>query len=153
MPPKADINTLLAKRDIAVKSLYVLFEEFHVVYCIEAELETLEKVYKKIDAKFTTAKKQLEVISYKIIDNGISEDETVAKVHEKVGIEVKEIYLKCTASFATYGHGKRQKAAKIVSRRNAIVRGIPRAHYKEMPLKRHRVPGNGKDHAKRKKST
>ena len=62
MPPKADINTLLAKRDVAIKSLYELFEEFQVVYGIEPELETFEKVYKEIETKFRTVKKQLEVI-------------------------------------------------------------------------------------------
>ena len=58
-------------------------EEFQVVYGIEPELETLEKVYKEIETKFRTVKKQLEVISDKIIENGISEDETVVKAHEK----------------------------------------------------------------------
>ena len=62
MPPKADINTFLAKRDVEIKSLYELFEEFQVVYGIEPELETLEKVYKEIETKFRTVKKQLEVI-------------------------------------------------------------------------------------------
>ena len=130
MPPKADINTLLAKRDVAIKSLYELFEEFQVVYGIEPELETLEKVYKEIETKFRTVKKQLEVISDKIIENGISEDETVVKAHEKVGVEVKEIYLKCTASFVTY-QKQYSKKGKILENQ-ALAIGQMNSALKEM---------------------
>ena len=132
MPPKADINTLLAKRDVAIKSLYELFEEFQVVYGIEPELETLEKVYKEIEMKFRTVKKQLEVISDKITENGISEDETVVKAHEKVGIEVKEIYLKCTASFATYQ--KQYSKKRITLENQALAIGQMNSALKEMVL-------------------
>lgn len=77
MPPKADINTFLAKRDMAIKSLYDPFQELQVAYGIKPELETLEKVYKEIETKFRTVKKQLGIVSDKIIENGIPEDEAV----------------------------------------------------------------------------
>ena len=62
----------------------------------------MEKTYIEIKAKCRTTKKQLKAISYIIIENGISEDETVVKTHEKIGTKVEETYLKCKASFATY---------------------------------------------------
>jgi hypothetical protein len=71
MPPKVDLNTLAAKRDNSVRSLYDLFEEFHMVINVKPALGLIEKVYKELEAKYRAFKKQIEVIEDKIIDNQI----------------------------------------------------------------------------------
>ena len=52
MPPKVDLETLAAKRDNSMRSLYELFEEFQVVISQKPALEQIEKVYKEIESKY-----------------------------------------------------------------------------------------------------
>ena len=105
MPPKVDISLLSAKRDNMVNSLYELFEEFQVLYSVEADISMLENVYKQIETKYRLVRQQQDVIIDKILEGKISgteEAESVLESNKKVGTQVKANYLSCTKSFAEY---------------------------------------------------
>lgn len=105
MPPKIDVSLLTAKRDNTVNSLYELFEEFQVLYSVEAEVSTLDNVYKQIETKYRLVKQQQEVIIDKILEGKVSDSEEAEKILEsnkKIGTQVKTYYLNCTKSFAEY---------------------------------------------------
>ena len=82
MPPKIDVSLLTAKRDNTVNSLYELFEEFQVLYSVEAEVSTLDNVYKQIETKYRLVKQQQEVIIDKILEGKVSDSEEAEKILE-----------------------------------------------------------------------
>ena len=101
MPPKVDLETLAAKRDNSMRSLYELFKEFQVVISQKPALEQIEKVYKEIESKYRAFKKQIEVIEDKIIiNNQIQSDDPLVISNNEASIKAKNDYLKCTQSFA-----------------------------------------------------
>ena len=65
MPPKVELSTHIAKRDSTIASLNDLFEEFHVLYVYQVEplLSTLKNVYKEVESKYRSVKKQQETIA------------------------------------------------------------------------------------------
>ncbi|CAB4045195.1 Hypothetical predicted protein, partial [Paramuricea clavata] len=84
---------------------YELFEEFQVLYSVEAEVSTLDNVYKHIETKYRLVKQQQEVIIDKILEGKVSDSEEAEKILEsnkKIGTQVKTHYLNCTKSFAEY---------------------------------------------------
>ena len=99
MPPKIDMSLLTAKRDNTVNSLYELFEEIQVLYSVEAEVSTLDNVYKQIETKYRLVKQQQEVIIDKILEGKVSDSEEAEKILEsnkKIGTQVKTHYLNFT---------------------------------------------------------
>ena len=58
MPPKVDVTTLIAKRDSAIVSLHDLLEEFNVLFEIQPVISILENVYKEVEIKYRSVKKQ-----------------------------------------------------------------------------------------------
>ena len=74
MPPKTDISTLIAKRDIAARSLYDLFEEFQALIEVQPDFSSLQNVYTQIDTKYRALKKQIEVIREKIVEIALGPD-------------------------------------------------------------------------------
>ena len=51
MPPKVDVSKLIEKRDSTIVALYVLLEEFQVLYKVQSALSTLKNVYKEMVIK------------------------------------------------------------------------------------------------------
>ena len=51
MPPKVDVSKLIEKRDSTIVALYVLLEEFQVLYKVQSVLSTLKNVYKEMVIK------------------------------------------------------------------------------------------------------
>ena len=102
MPPKVDISVLIGKKSIAIDALYELFEEFDAVFDVEPELKTLESVYKQVETKYRSVKKQQETVAEKIIESGFSQEEDVSLENKKAGEKVKSDYLHLTQRFAAY---------------------------------------------------
>lgn len=102
MPPKIDIATLIGKKNVAVDSLYELFEEFDAVFDVEPEMDTLEPIYKQVEAKYRNVKKQQETIADKIVESGLSQEEDIALENKKAGEQVKSDYLQVIRKFAAY---------------------------------------------------
>lgn len=91
MPPKIDLSLLIAKRDNSANSLNELFEEFQVLYNVQAEISTVENVYKQIEKKFRLLKQQQEIIMDRILENKSSnpeETETILENNKKIGVSL-----------------------------------------------------------------
>lgn len=102
MPPKVDISTFIGKRDNSIRTLYDLFEEFDEVYDIEPDLETLESVYKQVEAKYRNIRKQQESIADKIIELSLTQEDESFQENKSTGEKVKADYLKITRKYAAY---------------------------------------------------
>ena len=110
MPRKVEnIETLIAKRNIAIASLDELYEEFNLLYQVEPELIALENVHKEIAIKYRSVKKQQSTIAERLIESGETEDGKMS-TNKQIGDKVKTDYLKCTESFVVYQ--KKWKADK-----------------------------------------
>ena len=49
MPPKADVATLIAKRDSTLSSLYDLLEEFNMLFEVQPMTNILANVYNEVE--------------------------------------------------------------------------------------------------------
>ena len=99
MPPKVELSTLIAKRDSTIVSLNELFEEFYMLYQVEPLLSTLENVYKEVESKYRSVKRQQETITDRL--NASAPGELQTK-NQEIGDEAKANFLKCTEQFAIY---------------------------------------------------
>ena len=100
MPPKVDVSILIAKRDSTIVALYELLEEFQVLYNVQPVLSTLENVYKEMEIKYRSVKKQQEAITDRLIETGSTEEQL--KANQQVGDKVRSDFLKYSEIFATY---------------------------------------------------
>ena len=100
MPPKVDVSILIAKRDSTIVALYELLEEFQVLYKVQPVLSTLENVYKEMEIKYRSVKKQQEAITDRLIETGSTEEQL--KANQQVGDKVRSDFLKYSEIFATY---------------------------------------------------
>ena len=100
MPPKVDVSILIAKRDSTIVALYELLEEFQVLYKVQPVLSTLENVYKEMEIKYRSVKKQQETITDRLIETGSTEEQL--KANQQVGDKVRGDFLKYSEIFATY---------------------------------------------------
>ena len=100
MPPKVDVSILIAKRDSTIVALYELLEEFQVLYKVQPVLSTLENVYKEMEIKYRSVKKQQETITDRLIETGSTEEQL--KANQQVGDKVRSDFLKYSEIFATY---------------------------------------------------
>ena len=100
MPPKVDVSILIAKRDSAIVALYKLSEEFQVLFKVQPLLSTPENVYKDMEIKYRSVKKQQETITDKLIETGSTEE--LIKANQQVREKVGGDFLKYSEIFATY---------------------------------------------------
>ena len=86
MPPKMDVSILTAKRDSTIVALYKLLEEFQVLYKVQPVLSTLKNVYKEMEIKYRSDKKQQETITDRLIETASTEQQLQAnqQVRNKV---------------------------------------------------------------------
>ena len=91
MPPKVELSTLIAKRDTTIASLNELFEEFYVLYQVEPLLSTLENVYKEVESKYRSVKKQQETITDRLNESPSGELQTK---NQEIGDEAKAFSLR-----------------------------------------------------------
>lgn len=68
----------MEKKNVAIKSLYELYEELDTVFEVEPEIDILESIYKQIETKYRNVKKQQETIADRIVESGLSQEEDVA---------------------------------------------------------------------------
>ena len=71
MPVKVDVSILII-------ALYELLEEFQVLYKVQPVLSTLENVYKEMEIKYRSVKKQQETITDWLIETGSTEKQLKA---------------------------------------------------------------------------
>ena len=102
MPPKVDVATLIAKRDITIGSLYDLEEEFNVLFEVQPIINILENVYKEVEIKYRSVKKQQEAIADKLCEVSTEDSEELEKVNQELGEKAKVGFLHCSEKFATY---------------------------------------------------
>ena len=67
MPPKIDLKTLSGKRDNAIYVRNELFVEFETLYSVKPELNLLAAVFNEIESKYRAVKKQMEIISDRLV--------------------------------------------------------------------------------------
>ena len=60
IPPKVDVVTLIAKRDITIGSLYDLLKEFNLLFEVQPVINILQNVNNKVEIKYRSVKKQQE---------------------------------------------------------------------------------------------
>ena len=108
MPPKVDVATLIAKRDSTIGSLYDLLEEFNVLFEVQPMISILENVYKEVEIKYRSVKKQQEAIADKLYEVSTEGSEELVKVNQELGEKAKVDFLHCSEKFATY-----QKACSV----------------------------------------
>ena len=89
MPPKVDINYLIAKRGNYTSSLYELFEEFNMLLQTNAPVPTLQNVYKEIEAKI-----ELSNNNKKLLQNGFSREKGILKTTKKFSKTQKRAEIK-----------------------------------------------------------
>ena len=92
MPPKVDVGTLIAKRDSTIGSLYDLLEEFNVLFEVQPMINTLENVYKEVEIKYRSVKKQQEAIADKLCEVSTEGSEELCKVNQELGKKPKLIF-------------------------------------------------------------
>ena len=102
MPPKVDVTTLIAKRDSAIVSLHDFLEEFNVLFEIQPMISILENVYKEVEIKYRSVKKQQEAIAEKLCEANTEGAEELMKASRELGEKVKVDFLHCSEKFATY---------------------------------------------------
>ena len=93
MPPKVDVATLIAKRDSTIGSLYDLLEEFNVLFEAQLMINILENVYKEVEIKYRSVKKQQEAIADKLYEVSTEGSEELEKVNQELGEKAKVDFL------------------------------------------------------------
>lgn len=81
MPPTVDITMLIAKRDSTIGSLYNLVEEFNVLFEVQPVINVLENVYKEVEIKYRSLKKQQETITDKLCEASTEGSEELIKAN------------------------------------------------------------------------
>lgn len=89
MPPRVDVKTLTGKMKNAVGILMELMEEFESIFAIRPGRERLETVFNLVESKYRSVKKQQEVISDKLIEEGASSEDELVLMNRKLGDKVK----------------------------------------------------------------
>ncbi|PFX21287.1 G-protein-signaling modulator 2 [Stylophora pistillata] len=102
MPPKVDVKTLTGKMNNAVGILMELMEEFETIFAIRPGLERLETVFNLVESKYRSVKKQQEVISDKLIEEGASSEDELVLMNRKLGDKVKADFLQIALKYAAY---------------------------------------------------
>ncbi|CAH3193123.1 unnamed protein product, partial [Porites evermanni] len=77
-----------------------LLEEFQVLYKVQPVLSTLENVYKDMEIKYRSVKKQQETTTDRLIEKESTEEQL--KANQQVGDKVRGDFLKYNGIFATY---------------------------------------------------
>jgi hypothetical protein len=78
MPPKApDISKLVTKTDNGLSLLYQLFEEFYLVVELDLKTELIKNIYDEIEPKYRSIKQQIEAITNKGIEIGLTSEDPV----------------------------------------------------------------------------
>ena len=80
MPSKVDVATLIAKKDSTIGSLYYLLEEFNVLFEVQPVVNILENVYKEVEIKYRSVKKQRETNADKLCEVSTEGSEELVKV-------------------------------------------------------------------------
>ena len=102
MPPKADVKTLIAKRDNSIFALKELFEEFESIYVVEPELDRLKSIFTLIETKYRGIKKQQEVIADRLVEDGGTETEELLSAAQSIGEKIKADYIQVAKTYAAY---------------------------------------------------
>ena len=113
MPPKVDVTTLIAKRDGTIGSLYDLLEEFNVLFEVQPVINILENIYKEVEIKYRSVKKQQETIADKLCEVSTEGSEELMKVNQELGEKAKVDFLHCSEKFATYQKACRVKKSSV----------------------------------------
>ena len=71
-----------------------------MLYKVQPVLSTLENVYKEMEIKYRSVKKQQETITDRLIETGSTEEQL--KANQQVGDKVRGDFLKYSEIFATY---------------------------------------------------
>ena len=87
------------RKETIQASLNDLLEEFHVLYQVGPVLSTLENVYKEVESKYRSVKKQQEIIADRLLESA-SEEQQIT--NEEVFDKAKADFLKCAEQFAIY---------------------------------------------------
>ena len=102
MPPKADVKTLIGKRDNSIFALKELFEEFESIYVVELELDRLKSIFTLIETKYRGIKKQQEVIADRLVEDGGTEIEELLSAAQSIGEKIKADYIQVAKTYAAY---------------------------------------------------
>ena len=102
MPPKVDVKTLTGKMNNSLAILMELMEEFETIFAIRSGLERLETVFNLVESKYRSVKKQQEVISDKLIEEGASSEDELVLMNRKLGDKVKADFLQIALKYAAY---------------------------------------------------
>ncbi|PFX12669.1 hypothetical protein AWC38_SpisGene23332 [Stylophora pistillata] len=102
MAPRVDVKTLTGKMNNAVGILMELTEEFESIFAIRPGLERLETVFNLVESKYRSVKRQQEVISDKLIEEGASSEDELVLMNRKLGDKVKADFLPIASKYAAY---------------------------------------------------
>ena len=87
------------RKETIQASLNDLLEEFHVLYQVGPVLSTLENVYKEVESKYRSVKKQQEIIADRLLESASEEQQTT---NQEVFDKAKADLLKCAEQLAIY---------------------------------------------------
>jgi len=107
MPPRVDVSTLIAKRDSTIGSLCDLLEEFNMLFEVQPVRNILENVYKEVEIKYRSVKKQ-ETIADRLCEVSTEGSKELVKVNQELGEKAKVDFLHCSGKFEPY-----QKACSV----------------------------------------